>query len=202
MVMVGFRMIAVGLVTLITGEAGLGLKILKTAASVFSKLFKGEALVRKAATAFRVSKVMVRVLAVLGTVTDHEVPSWDIIEESKQCEQLGDAIKELCVARLQVKMTQNYSRTTLFFSADARATLDYANDLQDLVEEKDITQKKADEKVDDRINKWIPRLKESIDAITDESTYDDLKKLDSEHGISCTDEDSDYNYIIDKLKNL
>ncbi|PFH45684.1 hypothetical protein AMATHDRAFT_71236 [Amanita thiersii Skay4041] len=201
LVMVGFRMIAVGLVKLIAGETELGLKILKTAASAFSKFLKGEALVGKAATAFRVLKVLGKVLAILGILIDVGTLIWDVVEESKQRDQLRDATKELCVARLQVKMTQNYARATLFFSSDARATLDYANDLQELVKEGDITQKRADEKVDDKINKWIPKLKESIDAITDKSTYDDLKKFDSDR-TSWTNEDPDYNYIIDKLKNI
>ncbi|PFH45683.1 hypothetical protein AMATHDRAFT_8813 [Amanita thiersii Skay4041] len=201
LVMVGFRMIAIGLLKLISGQVDTGLKILKAAGGIFSKLLKGEAVVGKAATAFRVLKVFGKVLAILGIIIDVGTLIWDVIEESKQRDQLRNATKELCVARVQVKMTQNYARATLFFSSDARATLDYANELQELVRDGDMTQERANKKVDDKINKWIPKLKESIDAITDKSTYDDLKKFDSDR-TSWTNEDPDYNYIIDKLKNI
>ncbi|PFH45677.1 hypothetical protein AMATHDRAFT_8807 [Amanita thiersii Skay4041] len=201
LVMIGFRMIAIGLLKLITGELETGLKILKAAGRVFSKLLKGEALVGKAATAFRVFKVLGKVLAILGILVDVGTLVWDVIEESKQRDQLRDATKELCVARVQVKMTQAYARATLFFSADARSTLDHANDLQELVKEGDMTQARADKKLEEKINEWIPKLKKNIDAITDQSTYDDLRKFDSER-TSWTDEDPGYDYIIDKLKNI
>ncbi|PFH45678.1 hypothetical protein AMATHDRAFT_71232 [Amanita thiersii Skay4041] len=201
LVMVGFRMIAIGLLKLITGEVETGLKMLEIVKDLFSELLKGEALVGKAATAFRVLKVVGKVLAVLGVIVDVAVLIWDVVEESKQRDQLRDATKELCVSRLQVRMTQNYARATLFFSSDARATFDYANELQELVTDGDITQARANQRVNDWINRWIPKLKQSIDVITDQSTYEDLVDFDNGR-TSWTNEDPKYDYIIDKLKNI
>ncbi|PFH45682.1 hypothetical protein AMATHDRAFT_71233 [Amanita thiersii Skay4041] len=200
LVMVGFRMIAIGLIRLISGQAETGSEILKAAASIFSEVLKGDALVGKAATAFKVLKVFGKVLAILGILIDAETLIWDV-EETKQRDQLQKATKELCVSRLQIKMTQKYARVTMFFSSDAKATLDYTNELQELVDSGVMTQAKVNQKVDDKINKWIPKLKQSIDAVTEKSTYDDLKKFDTNRN-SWTNEDPDYDCIIDKLKSI
>ncbi|PFH45679.1 hypothetical protein AMATHDRAFT_8809 [Amanita thiersii Skay4041] len=98
-------------------------------------------------------------------------------------------------------MTQNYARATLFFSSDAIGTLDTVKILQTLVNLGTITQMVANKGLEDKTNNWIPRLKKDIDAITEKSAYDELKKFDSGH-TSWTNDDPDYNYIIDKLKNI
>ncbi|PFH45769.1 hypothetical protein AMATHDRAFT_71107 [Amanita thiersii Skay4041] len=201
LVMVGFRVIAIGVVKLIGGEIDAGLKLLKAAAGVFSKILKGESLVGKAATAFKVLKVVGKVLAVLGVVIDVVTFAIDLIEESKQRDNLREATKELCVARVQMQMTQDYARTTLFFSADARATLDYADTLQELVDDGTITQDAADKKVNDKIDQWIPKLGEGIDGITEKSAYDSLTTFDNSR-TSWTNEDPDYNFILNKLQSI
>ncbi|PFH45018.1 hypothetical protein AMATHDRAFT_10195 [Amanita thiersii Skay4041] len=201
LVMVGFRMIAIGLLKLVAGETEVGLKLLSVAADAFSKILKGESLVGKAATAFKVLKVLGRVLAVLGVIIDVVTFVIDFVEESKQRDTLREATKELCVARVQVQMTKDYSRATLFFSADARATLDYADTLQGLVDDGTITQEKADEKLAEKIDEWIPKLKEAIEGVTEQSAYDSLKTFDDSR-TSWTNEDPDYDYILEKIKNI
>ncbi|PFH45936.1 hypothetical protein AMATHDRAFT_8459 [Amanita thiersii Skay4041] len=201
LVMVGFRVIAVGLVKLVSGQVDLGLKLLKAAAGIFSNTLEGQSLVGKAATALKVFKVLGKVLAVLGVVIDVLTFVIDFIEASKQRDTLRQATHELCVDRVQVQMIQDYTRATLFFSADARATLDFALTLQGLVDDGYISQDIVDAKVNEKIAEWIPKLGQTINSITERSAYDSLAAFDKSRS-SWTNEDPNFHYIYDKLKNI
>ncbi|PFH45680.1 hypothetical protein AMATHDRAFT_8810 [Amanita thiersii Skay4041] len=83
--MVGFRMIAIGLVKLISGQIEIGLKPLTAASAGLTKILKGENLVGKSATAFTVAKVLGMTLTILGVIVDIRTVVWDVVEESKQC---------------------------------------------------------------------------------------------------------------------
>ncbi|PFH48508.1 hypothetical protein AMATHDRAFT_5759 [Amanita thiersii Skay4041] len=201
LVMIGYRMMAIGFVKLISGEAAAGFKILKAAGGVFSKILKGEGLAGKAATTFRVLKIAGKVLAIVGIVIDIATLAWDAIEESKKRTQLQNAIKELCVSRLQVNKVQEYTRASLFFSSDAKSTADIAVDYEEDVKDGSMTRAKANEKLNKKIDKWIPELKKEIDKITEKSAYDDLTKFDTDRS-SWSNEDPDFKNITDKLKDV
>ncbi|PFH49013.1 hypothetical protein AMATHDRAFT_5265 [Amanita thiersii Skay4041] len=201
LVFVAFRAIAVGLFKLITGQATAGLAILRGARNVFKSVVHGQVNVGKAATAFKVLKTLGKFLSVLGIIIDTATLVFDLVDGAKQRAQLQEATKELCVARFQVKKTQQYTRVMLFFASDAKATLDYRETLQQLVRERVITQQHADTQVKRKIDEWIPKLKTSIDSVKDQEIYNDLRTFDNSRQ-AWTNEDPSQTYIQEKIGEI
>ncbi|PFH47273.1 hypothetical protein AMATHDRAFT_43051 [Amanita thiersii Skay4041] len=188
LVFVAFRAIAVGLLKLITGQATAGLAILRGARNIFKSVVNGQATVGKAATAFKALKTLGKFLSILGIIIETATLVFDLVDGAKQRAQLQQATKELCVARFQVKKTQQYTRATL-------------DTLQKLVADGTITQAKANELVKKKIDEWIPNLKKSIDSIKDKEIYDGLKKFDTDRQ-AWTNEDPSYDYIQAEIKKI
>ncbi|PFH46938.1 hypothetical protein AMATHDRAFT_68695 [Amanita thiersii Skay4041] len=189
---VALQAIGVGLLKVLGGQSTEGICLLHAAGDIIQTAFKGELLSDKALTAFRVFKVVEKILSLgipLGTIHIHIA-----IDGTKQPEELTKAIKELCVRRLTTKKIQQYARTTLTSSGDVHAILSYAQSLQELVDEGALTQKAADEKVNQKMLQFEPDLKEALNKIDDKSVYKLLQQQDITRK-SWTNEDPSFDEI-------
>ncbi|PFH49436.1 hypothetical protein AMATHDRAFT_63188 [Amanita thiersii Skay4041] len=189
---VGIRSLVVGVMKLIAGEFNAGMKLILASSKMFSKFFRGgKPLVGRAATAFKVMKVLGKVLLVAGIVIDAVTFGIDLHSEGKQRDALQAAIKELSVSRFQAKELQMQASITVSYSSDARATLDTSATLYGLVKDGTLTKDLVDKKVKDKLDAWIskgtiidgvkqPSLDEKLKGVTDEVVYANLFKFDKD----------------------
>ncbi|KAF8650928.1 hypothetical protein AX16_005026 [Volvariella volvacea WC 439] len=189
LITVTFQAVAVGLVRILAGDLSKGASLMAAAGRILKSVFKGEALAGKVATVFKVLKIAGEVLSVLGIALDAILLIYEAIDGAKQREQFQQAIKELCIRRLTTKKIQQYVRVTLQFASDAKAVADYAETLQELVKEGDMTQARADEKVRAKMGELAPKVTAAIDAIDDQSIWNMLNEQDKNSNIAWTNED-------------
>ncbi|PFH49432.1 hypothetical protein AMATHDRAFT_4886 [Amanita thiersii Skay4041] len=210
LLVIGIRTISMGLLRLLSGDLPAGLKFIRAASKMLSRFFRGGRVVGRAATAFRRLKVFGKALCVAGILIDVVTFAIDFSQEKKQRDGLQAAIKELCIARFEVKKIQMHASVVVTYSSDARATLDYAATMQDLVKQGLLTQEVVDAQVNKKLDQWItsgveidgkklPSMKEELDAITDAKVYETLDKFDKDRS-AWLNEDPGLKYIVDELE--
>ncbi|PFH46939.1 hypothetical protein AMATHDRAFT_7230 [Amanita thiersii Skay4041] len=193
---VSLQAIGVGLLKVLVGQFTEGISLLRVAGNIISTAFKGELLTGKVLTAFKVLGVVGKILSLLGVALDAITLIYDAIDGAKQRTEFQK--QELCVRRLTTKKIHQYVRTTLAFSSDVQGILDYAQNLQELVDEGTLTQKAADEKVKQKIAQLEPKIKEALNKIDDESIYKMLQQEDIKRK-SWTNEDPSFAVIEEML---
>ncbi|PFH49015.1 hypothetical protein AMATHDRAFT_41832 [Amanita thiersii Skay4041] len=225
LVAIGFRAIGLSLTRLVVGRTEDGTKLLQAASNIFTKVLKDEVVVGRAASAFRVIQTLGKIVVILGVIFKDTSLDWDPFSELRQRAQLKEwvtslqlscvrifdsrettwcenrAIKELCVARLQVKKTREYTRVISSYCGDLWPTLDFVTLLQALVREGVVRWHAPNEKFKNKIEDWAFGMKKDFDDIQDRKVYDDLQRHDEER-LAWTYEDPSYGYIVDTINDI
>ncbi|PFH46940.1 hypothetical protein AMATHDRAFT_43254 [Amanita thiersii Skay4041] len=175
---VSLQAIGVALLKFLIGQFKEGTALFRAAGNIIQTVFKGELLSGKVLAAFKVFKVVGAILSVLGIALDAITLIYEAIDGAKQRTDFQNATKELCVRRLTTKKIHQYVRTTLTFSGEAQAIIDYTRSLQELVEAGILSQEVADEKVKQRMLQFEPKIKEALSKIDDETVYRMLQQQD------------------------
>ncbi|KAF8889194.1 hypothetical protein CPB84DRAFT_1849457 [Gymnopilus junonius] len=196
LITVSLRAIGVGLVRMLRSSINDGIALIRGGMNILRATLKGQALAGKVARVARGLRVAGKVLTYLGFAFDLITLIYDAVTGEEQREEFREAIKELCVRRFTVKEIQQYTHITLSFESDAKAIIDLADSLQDLVDDGTIDQAVADAKVAKKMNDLEPKLSSAIDAVDDESVWKILSLQDAESKITWTDEDPNLSEIL------
>ncbi|KAF8639176.1 hypothetical protein AX17_001663 [Amanita inopinata Kibby_2008] len=198
MLKISFQATGRGLIEIITesnsaGNFTLGADILHLAKRVIEATLAEETLTGKFATVFKILKTAGEILSLFGLALDGIAIIYEAIDGANQREEFRKAIIDLCVRRFSTKKIQQLTQTTLSFSSDARATLNYAQSLEELVDEGNLSQDAANEK----IRKSLSDVEMKLTEADDDSVYDTLQKQDKLNG-AWTNEDPS----LQEIKNI
>ncbi|PFH46937.1 hypothetical protein AMATHDRAFT_7228 [Amanita thiersii Skay4041] len=175
---VSLQAIGVGLLKVLVGQFTEGLSLLSAAGNIISTAFKGKFLSGKVLTAFKVLRAAGVVLSLFGLALNASILIYEAVDGAKQ----------------RTELQKQSNQGALSFSGDMRAILDHTRSLQELVDEGVISQKVVDGKVQEKMVKLEPRIKEALNKIDDESTYKLLEEQDKSRK-SWTTEDPSFTEI-------
>ncbi|KAF8881849.1 hypothetical protein CPB84DRAFT_1827986 [Gymnopilus junonius] len=196
LIVVSFRAIGIGLVKILSASVSEGVGLIRSGMNILRATLKGKALAGKVARVARGLRVAGKVLLYLGFAFDLITIIYDAIGGDRQRDEFRAATKELCVRRFTVKEIQQYSRIALSFESDAKAIIDLADSLQELVDEGLIDQAAANKKVAEKMEDLEPKLSSAIDAVDDTTIWEMLAIQDAESQIAWTDEDPNLSEIL------
>ncbi|KAJ7898271.1 hypothetical protein B0H14DRAFT_2675416 [Mycena olivaceomarginata] len=185
-----FVAIARGTILVISGSVDQGVHLIRAGARGVRYVSDVSKVGETVSKALRYVKIASKVLLAVGLLIDGVLLVWELIEGKEQKEKLQAAIVELVSRRFTVKMLERSAWVSQLMASDAKSLVELQDDLDQDIQDGEITKEKAQKKMEKKAQRVIDQLQESMaEHVTGEIVWQALSDQDRMSGVAWTEDD-------------